>query len=114
MPDLSSHVGESELAYDEKVLRTFVRDGRLIAIPAQERKRVVVLRFLLERCFPDDRVYREPEVNERLAEYHEDVAALRRYLVVAGLMARAGGEYHTFAPGEPRVAEGAANLPPQG
>ena len=114
MPDLSSHGSESGLVYDEKVLRAFVRDGRLIAIPAQERKRVVVLRFLLERCFPDDRVYREPEVTERLAEYHGDVAALRRYLVVARFMTQAGGEYRRFAPGEPRVAEGAANLPPQG
>jgi hypothetical protein len=32
-------------------------------------------------------------VNERLAVYHEDVAALRRYLVSAGLMTRSGGIY---------------------
>ena len=53
----------------------------------------MILRYLLDRCFAEDRAYPEREVNERLAEYHEDVAALRRYLVIAGLMTRVGGEY---------------------
>jgi hypothetical protein len=48
---------------------------------------------LLERCFPDDRVYSEKEVNQLLALYHPDVAALRRHLVDAGLMTRQGGDY---------------------
>jgi len=85
--------GESMPAYDAKVLRAFMRGGKLVSIPAQEKKRVVVLRYLAGRCFADDRPYQEPEVNERLAAYHEDVAALRRYMVGAGLMTRAGGEY---------------------
>jgi hypothetical protein len=80
-------------AYDAKVLRAFFRDGRLVSIPAQEKKRGAILRYLLDRCFAEDRAYPEREVNERLGEFHEDVAALRRYLVVAGLMTRAGGEY---------------------
>jgi DNA-binding HxlR family transcriptional regulator len=86
--------GESLPAYDAKVLRAFLRDGRLVSIPAQERKRQAVLRYLAARCFAEDRTYSEREVNERLSVYHDDVAALRRYLVVAGLMTRAGGEYH--------------------
>lgn len=85
--------GESLPAYDAKVLRTFVQGGRLVSIPAQEKKRLVILRYLAERCFVPDRVYPEREVNEALAAYHEDVASLRRYMVVAGLMTRSGGEY---------------------
>lgn len=84
---------ETPLSYDAKVLRVFLRGGRLVSIPAQEKKREVILRYLMERCFAEDRVYSEAEVNERLGEYNEDVAALRRYLVIAGLMTRAGGEY---------------------
>ena len=80
-------------AYDARVLRTFLQDGRLVSIPAQEKKRQAILRYLLDRCFAEDRAYPESEVNERLRQYHDDVAALRRYLVVAGLMTRAGGEY---------------------
>jgi len=85
--------GESLPAYDAKVLRTFVQGGRLISIPAQEKKRLVILRYLTDRCFAQDRAYAEREVNAVLAAYNEDVAALRRYIVAAGLMTRAGGEY---------------------
>ncbi len=79
--------------FEAKVLRSFFRDGRLVSIPAQDRKKLVVLRHLLERCFPEDRAYPEKEVNQRLALFHPDVAALRRYLVDFGLMTRASGEY---------------------
>jgi hypothetical protein len=47
----------------------------------------------MTRCFAEDRVYPEREVGERLAVYREDVAALRRYLVDAGLTTRDRGEY---------------------
>ncbi len=85
--------GEPLPAYDAKVLRSFVQDDRLVSIPAQEKKRLVVLRYVRERCFTEDRAYPEKEVNQRLAIFHPDVAALRRYLVEAGLMTRAAGEY---------------------
>ena len=85
--------GEALPAYDAKVLRAFLVDGRLASIPAQERKREVILRFLVERCFPEQRSYPEKEVNQRLALYHPDVASLRRYLVDTVLMTRAGGQY---------------------
>jgi hypothetical protein len=79
--------------FEAKVLRSFFRDGRLVSIPAQDRKKRVVLRHLLEICLPEDRAYPEREVNQRLALLHPDVAALRRYLVDFGLMTRASGEY---------------------
>jgi hypothetical protein len=84
---------ETTAAFEAKVLRAFVRDGRLASIPAQPKKRLVVLRFLVDSCFAEDRPYTEPEVNERLAVHDEDVAALRRYMVEAGLMTRATGIY---------------------
>ena len=79
--------------FEAKVLRSFFRDGRLVSIPAHDRKKLVVLRHLRELCFPEDRVYPEKEVNQRLALLHPDVAALRRYLVDFRLMTRASGEY---------------------
>lgn len=80
-------------AYDAKVLRAFVVEGRLVSIPAQDRKRQVILRYLLERCFPEDRDYPEREVNQRLALVHPDVASLRRYMIGARLMTRDAGMY---------------------
>jgi hypothetical protein len=78
---------------DARVLRSFFREGRLVSIPARDKKKLVVLRHLRELCFPEDRAYPEKEVNQRLALLHPDVAALRRYLVDFRLMTREGGEY---------------------
>ena len=80
-------------AFDAKVLRAFIVDGRLASIPAQEKKKLVVLGYVRERCFPEDRPYPEKEVNARLALLHPDVASLRRYLVEFGLMSRQAGIY---------------------
>lgn len=76
-----------------RVLRGYFDDDRLTAIPANGAKRAVVLTYLRDRCFSEDRPYPEKEVNQRLALFHADVAALRRYMVDGGLMTRAGGEY---------------------
>jgi hypothetical protein len=86
------------LSYDEKVVRSFIRDDRLVSIPARDKKRQVVLRYLVDHCFTEDRAYPEKEVNQRLALYHPDVAALRRYIVESGLMTRAAGEYRRTEP----------------
>jgi hypothetical protein len=82
----------------EKVLRAFVRDGRLVSIPAKPSKRELLLPWLLDECFPDDREYEEKEVNQRLALVYPDVSALRRYLIDAGLMTRDRGIYRRAAP----------------
>jgi hypothetical protein len=78
---------------ERKTLRGYLVDGRLETIPAQPKKRQVVLRFLLERVFTEDRDYPEKEVNQRLALFHPDVASLRRYLVDEGYATREGGRY---------------------
>ena len=82
---------------EAKVLRAYLVDGRLETIPALPRKRQVILRFLLERMFTEDRVYPEKEVNQRLALFHPDVAALRRYLVDAHYVDRDAGLYRRRA-----------------
>ena len=76
-------------AFEARVIRSFIRDGRLTTIPAQEKKRFVLLRWLRDRVFTEDREYPEKEVNQRLAVYHPDLASLRRYMVEAGLASRA-------------------------
>jgi hypothetical protein len=86
------------LTDEEKVIRAFMRDGRLTSIPAKPRKRELLLPFLLDTCFPEDRAYEEREVNQRLALLHPDVSALRRYLIDGGLMTREAGIYRRSAP----------------
>ena len=82
-----------EARYESRVLRAFVRDSRLTAIPARHKKRQVILRFLRDQCFTADRPYPEAEVNQRLALWHRDVAALRRDMIEAGLLTRDAGIY---------------------
>ena len=94
----SDEPGRSRLTELEKVVGTFLRDGRLVSIPAKPRKRDLLLPVILDRCFPDDREYEEKEVNMRLALLHPDVAALRRYLVDGRLMSREGGIYRRTKP----------------
>jgi len=85
-------------AADAKVLASFIEGDRLVSIPSHEKKRQVILRFLLDRCFEEDRTYPEKEVNQRLALWNRDVAALRRYLVDSKLMSREGGVYRRITP----------------
>jgi DNA-binding transcriptional ArsR family regulator len=90
---LPGPAGEALPAFDAKVLRAFMDGERLVSIPAQEKKRLVVLAYLRERCFGEDREYPEKEVNQRLAIFHPDVASLRRYMIETGLMTRSAGVY---------------------
>ncbi|WP_165795195.1 DUF2087 domain-containing protein [Deinococcus koreensis] len=78
--------------YRERVLRSFIQHGRLTRIPAQRKKRDVILRELAT-LFEPGQPYPEREVNARLTHWHEDFATLRRELVEAGLLAREGGVY---------------------
>jgi hypothetical protein len=99
--DAGDAAAQRRLTELEKVVRAFLRDGRLVSIPAKPKKRDLLLPVILDRCFPEDRAYEEKEVNMRLALLHPDVAALRRYLVDGGLMTRDAGVYRRARPMEP-------------
>jgi len=91
-PNLAALVKRSEMTDEERVLRTWVKDGRIIDIPAQEKKKQVVIRWLVDQI-PADRRWTEREFSEWLTQYNDDFAALRRYLVDSGYMAREKGIY---------------------
>jgi hypothetical protein len=76
----------------DKILRTYLHDGRLTAMPRSGRRRQIVLEHIVQ-LFEPGRRYAEVEVNLILRQVWDDVAALRRYLVDAALLDRAAGEY---------------------
>jgi hypothetical protein len=79
--------------FDARVLENFVdAAGRLLAIPAQHKKRLSVLRWLVEDFEPGTR-YLETEVNRIIGRRHWDFAALRRHLVDEELMQRQSSIY---------------------
>ncbi|MGW1086796.1 DUF2087 domain-containing protein [Streptomyces sp. NPDC002596] len=62
--------------------------GRLTTIPRKPARREQLLVHLAQTLFEPDRTYSEREVNEALLTVHDDYPALRRFLVVAGLLTR--------------------------
>ena len=77
---------------ESRLLATFVKDGRIVTMPTKRAKRLVVLDHVAQ-SFEPGRRYPETEVNEVLRTFHEDVAALRRYLVEEEFMTREAGVY---------------------
>lgn len=80
----------------DDIVDRFVRDGRLIGLPAQESKRRLVLERVAQ-SFEPGRHFPEREVDAVLRAWTEGGAAdhvsLRRYLVDHGLLSRGEGEY---------------------
>ena len=57
----------------DSVLRNFfAKDGHLKQIPAQYKKKLIALQFLVEKLEPGV-VYTEKEINEFIKPYHEDL-----------------------------------------
>ncbi len=74
------------------VLRSFLREGRIVALPVQRAKRLVVLDHVARAFEPGVR-YSEPEVNAVLRVFHSDHASLRRALVDEGFLDRDSTRY---------------------
>lgn len=77
---------------DQRILDTFVKDGRLVLMPTRRSKRLVVLDHIAQ-SFELGRTYAEQEVDKVLRSFHDDYAALRRYLVDEGFLTREANVY---------------------
>ena len=87
---------EEELIYDEafaeKVKRSFWRDGLIVAMPSQLKKRKVLL-DLIAQDFAPGRSYTEQEVNFMILDHFDDYCTIRREMVDLGLLRREKGLY---------------------
>jgi hypothetical protein len=84
-PDSDDH-GASDPS-EASVLRTFLRDGRIVSIPAQASKRRVLLEHVVT-VFEIGHRYPEKEVNTMIRAFYDDYALLRRALIDADLLSR--------------------------
>lgn len=86
---------------DERTLRTFVREGRLVRLPAQWTRKKLVLRYIAEQTFEPGVEYPERAVNEKLQGWCEDGdvdhVTLRRHLVDLHHLHRSEGIYRRAA-----------------
>lgn len=80
-------------AFDQSVVKNFLdRDGKLKALPSQEKKFQAILRYAVQ-LFEIDHSYTEKEVNQILSELYADTASLRRGMIDFQLMQREAGIY---------------------
>ncbi|MET3138153.1 hypothetical protein AAKU61_002518 [Undibacterium sp. GrIS 1.2] len=83
---------ESTDAESQRVMQAFVQNNRLKKIPDQRKKRLVILRWLVNQL-QTERRYAESEINQFFLQYHEDYATLRREMITNMLMKREDGVY---------------------
>ncbi|MNR41720.1 hypothetical protein D3C85_1601430 [compost metagenome] len=70
----------------------FAKDGHLKQIPAQLKKKLIVLEYMVSKLDPGHK-YGEREINEFIKPMHEDYATLRRELIMHQFMYRENEEY---------------------
>jgi biotin operon repressor len=78
--------------YRAKVLKAFMKNDRVIRIPSQYKKRLIVIQEILLRFSPD-RKYKEREVDDIIGEICDDYVTIRRAFIDEGMMAREGDIY---------------------
>lgn len=75
----------------------FTADGTLKNIPAQRKKRLVVLSHIV-KGLAFGKVYTEKEISEYLRKFHPDYATLRRELIIHQFMYRKNSQYEMNPP----------------
>ncbi|MGE7825722.1 metalloregulator ArsR/SmtB family transcription factor [Paenibacillus sp. NPDC093718] len=83
---------EDQRTRDTVVKNFFTSDGKLKSIPAQLKKKLIVLTHMVSRL-EKGRKYTEKEINEFIQGYHEDFATLRREFIMHHFMFRDNGVY---------------------
>ena len=79
-------------AFAEKVKKVFWRDGLIVMMRSQLKKRKVLL-DLLALDFEPGRSYTEQEVNFKILDHYDDYCTARREMVDFGLLKREKGLY---------------------
>jgi len=88
---------------ERKVLDNFIDGERLLEIPVSYKKRLVILKWLIN--FFEPRIsYAESQVNAILKLRHHDCATLRREMIGCGMLARDKGIYQRRPESEWRTA----------
>jgi len=83
---------EREEAYREKILATFMKNGKISKMPAQLKKKLVLIEEIC-RSFEAGVPYTEKEVNIKIADFYDDFCMVRRFFVDFGLFSREDNVY---------------------
>ncbi|OMD32057.1 metalloregulator ArsR/SmtB family transcription factor [Paenibacillus odorifer] len=89
--DMEEQLPENSLQ-DTVIRNFFSKDGRLRQIPAQYKKKLIALQYMVEKLEPGV-VYTEKEINEYIKQFHEDFATIRREFIMHQFMYREKDKY---------------------
>jgi predicted transcriptional regulator len=78
--------------YRDKVLKTFIKNGRVSKMPAQLKKRLIILSWFAAK-FERERTYQEEEVSGIIQKHFDDYCVVRRDLVDFRFMTRKNQVY---------------------
>jgi len=81
-----------EQAYYNKIKDNFFKEGKLISIPVQRKKRQVILQEIA-KSFELGKEYPEKEVNLIISEFHFDFCTIRREFIMNKMFTRENGIY---------------------
>jgi len=89
---------ESSRRIKEAVLKNFfTKEGRLKSVPAQLKKKLIVLEHLISKL-EMGRTYSEKEINAFINGYHDDHATIRREFIMHQYMYRENQVYEVNPP----------------
>jgi len=81
--------------YRRKVLSSFIKKNKLIRVPVQRKKRMIILEeFIKEFTFGKE--YTESEVNEIILLRYDDYCTIRRLFIEEGMMKRKNQVYRVM------------------
>ncbi|MBT2216988.1 metalloregulator ArsR/SmtB family transcription factor [Virgibacillus dakarensis] len=75
------------------VVKNFFDDnGKLKTIPAQRKKKLIILEHLVQGL-EKGKTYSEEEINVHIKQFHDDYATIRREFIMCQFMNRQNGQY---------------------
>lgn len=77
-------------AYRKQVLKTFFKNGVLLKIPEQNRKKDVVLEKISSKLIPE-KMYSDDELNEILKKLYPDFEKLKAELLASRFVKKTKG-----------------------
>ncbi|MFD6209100.1 metalloregulator ArsR/SmtB family transcription factor [Peribacillus sp. NPDC060253] len=100
LPKMVSNKGDTNKVDNQKLIvehkkildNFFTADGRLKTIPAQRKKKMIVL-YHIASSLENGRKYSEKELNEFIQTFHDDYATIRRELIIGSIMYRENSIY---------------------
>lgn len=87
-----SPIVDTEEKYENEVLSNFFKYGKLTRLPAQRKKKEIVLRRIAS-AFQPGREYDEEELNQIIHSFYDDHCTLRREMIACGIMQREKEKY---------------------